>query len=70
VKRVLMGFALAVGMLLIGVTNASASTWCTLDPTIGVGTPVRFNLSVTILGTHIYAYGDSHSTTFGGVLGL
>ena len=69
-KRVLAGFGLAIGMLLMGVVNASASTICTIDPTYPIGTPLHFSVSVQVLGTHVYASGTSKTTTFGGVLGL
>jgi len=69
-RRVLAGFGLAVGMLLMGVVNASASTICSIDPTLGVGTPLHYSIDVKVLGTHVYASGTSKTTTFGGVLGL
>jgi hypothetical protein len=69
-KRILAGFGLAVGMLLMGVVNASASTICSIDPTIGVGTPLHYSINIQVLGTHVYASGTSKTTTFGGVLGL
>ena len=69
-KRILVAAALAFGMLVIGATSASASTLCTIDPTLGVGTPLNYSLNVSILGTHVYASGTSSTTTFGGALGL
>jgi len=69
-KRVLAGFGIAVGMLLIGVVNASASTVCSIDPTLKVGTPINYSLNVSVLGTHVYASGTSKTTTFGGVIGI
>jgi hypothetical protein len=69
-KRILAALALAVGMLAMGITSASASTLCTIDPTIRVGTPLHYSLNVSLLGTHVYASGTSTTTTFGGVLGL
>jgi hypothetical protein len=69
-KRILVAATLAFGMLLIGATSASAATLCTLDPTLGVGTPLHYSLNVQILGTHVYASGTSTTTTFGGVLGI
>ena len=68
-NRVLVGFCLAVGMVLIGVVNASASTVCSIDPTYKVGTPIDYSLNVSLLGTHVYASGTSKTTTFGGVIG-
>jgi hypothetical protein len=69
-KRILAALALAFGMLAMGVTGASASTLCTIDPTIHVGLPIHYSISVSVLGTHVYASGTSHTTTFGGVVGL
>jgi hypothetical protein len=72
-KRILLGFCLSVGMLVVGVTNASAG-YCSLDPTVGVGLPIHTNttISLSLLGTstHVYASNTSSSTTFGGVIGL
>jgi hypothetical protein len=65
-RRILVGFALAAGLSLMGVMNASASTYCSLDPTVGVGTPVKYKLSVNLLGLQAYASGTSTTTTFGG----
>src|SRR5437879_6038182 len=39
-RRLVLGFVLAIGMLLSAVTSASAHTYCSVDPTVGVGTPV------------------------------
>jgi len=69
-KRILAALALAVGMLAMGITSASASSLCSIDPTIGIGTPLHYSLDLRVLGTHVYASGTSHSTTFGGVIGL
>jgi hypothetical protein len=69
-NRILAALALAFGMLAMGVTSASASTLCTIDPTIGIGTPLHYHINVSLLGTHVYLIGTSHTTTFGGVLGL
>jgi len=69
-KRIFLSLALAVGMLLLGVTSASASTICTIDPTLGIGTPLHYSLNISILGTHVYASGTSSTTTFGGVVGI
>ena len=71
-KRILLGFCLSVGMLMVGVTNASAG-YCSLDPTVGIGLPIHtsLNISTSLLGTssHVYASDTSSSTTFGGVIG-
>ena len=50
----------------VWVVNASASTYCSLDPTVGVGTPVKYSLNVNLLGSHVYVSGTSKTTTFGG----
>lgn len=72
-KRILVGFALCAGMLVMGITNASAA-YCSLDPTLGIGLPVHTGLTVTttLLGTSttVYASNTSSSTTFGGGVGL
>jgi hypothetical protein len=69
-KRILVAAALAFGTLLLGATSASASTLCTIDPTVGIGLPVHYSLNVSVLGTHVYASGTSRTTTFGGVVGI
>jgi len=73
-KRILLGLALSVGMLVIGVTNASASSYCSLDPTLGIGTPLTYSTNLTLstssTSTTVYASGTSSTTTFGGGLGL
>ena len=69
-KRILVAAALAFGMLLMGAVSASASTLCTIDPTLGIGTPLHYSTSVSISDTHVYASGTSSTTTFGGALGL
>jgi hypothetical protein len=69
-KRILVAAALAFGMLFGGATSASASTLCTIDPTVGIGLPVHYSLNVSVLGTHVYASGTSRTTTFGGVVGI
>jgi hypothetical protein len=69
-KRLLLATVLAFGALFVGASTASASTLCTIDPTLRIGTPLHYSLNVSILGTHVYASGTSSTTTFGGVLGL
>jgi hypothetical protein len=69
-KRILCAAVIAFGMLFLGATSASASTLCTIDPTLSIGLPVHYSLNVSVLGTHVYASGTSKTTTFGGVLGL
>ncbi len=67
-KRIVLGIALCAGMLFMGVTSASA--YCSLDPTLGIGLPVHTSLNVTIGSTTIYASNTSTTTTFGGGTGL
>ena len=73
-KRIFLGFALSVGMLVMGVTTASASSYCSIDPTVGIGLPVHLSvtISTSLLGTSSYTYVDNNSTstTFGSILGL
>lgn len=73
-RRVVLGFAVCAGMLVMGVTNASAGNYCSLDPTLKVGLPVHTSVvikaSVLRTSLDIYAYNDSRSTTFGGGVGL
>jgi hypothetical protein len=65
---------MSVGVLVMGVTNASAGSYCSLDPTLKVGLPVHTSttISTSLLGTstYVYAHNNSKSTTFGGVIGL
>ena len=66
-KRIVLVFVFAVGSLVAGVTNASAGTYCSTDPTVGVGVPlVKYSVSATALGSDVYLYGNKSSTTFGG----
>ena len=65
-RRILLALALAAGWLIVGVTNASASTYCSLDPTLKVGLPVSYSLKVNLLGSAVYASGTRSTTTFGG----
>ena len=67
-KRIVLGMALCVGMLFMGITSASA--YCSLDPTLGIGLPIHTSLNVTIGSTTIYASNTSTTTTFGGWTGL
>jgi hypothetical protein len=69
-KRILAALSLAVGMLALGITSASAATICSIDPTLRMGTPLHYSVNVSVLGTHVYASGTSGTTTFGGVVGL
>jgi len=69
-RRVFLGFA----VLAMGVTNASAGGYCSLDPTLKVGLPIhtRVTADVSLLGTSVdlYVYNSSKTTTFGGGIGL
>ena len=67
-KRIVLGMALCAGMLFMGITSASA--YCSLDPTLGIGLPIHTSLNVTIGSTTIYASNTSTTTTFGGWTGL
>ncbi len=67
-KRIFLGLALCAGMLFMGVTSASA--YCSLDPTLGIGLPINTSLNITIGSTTIYAHNNSTTTTFGGWTGL
>jgi hypothetical protein len=73
-KRLVSVMVLAGGLLLMGVTNASAAMWCADDPTLKIGTPLHFNLNVTLTtsltSTNVYASGTSSTTTFGFVQGI
>ncbi len=73
-RRVFLGFAVCAGMLVMGVTNASAGGYCSLDPTLKVGLPIhtRVIAQVSLLGTSVdlYVYNSSKTTTFGGGIGL
>ncbi len=67
-KRIVLGMALCAGMLFMGITSASA--YCSLDPTLGIGLPVHTSLNVSVASTTIYASNTSKTTTFGGGTGL
>jgi len=73
-RRVFLGFAVCAGLLVMGVTNASAGGYCSLDPTLNVGAPVQTSTTIytSVLGisTYVYAHNNSKTTTFGGVIGL
>jgi hypothetical protein len=72
-KRLLFSAAACAGLMLAGITNASAS-YCSLDPTLGIGAPIHTSttVSTSLLGTStdLYVYNDSKTTTFGGGIGL
>jgi hypothetical protein len=73
-RRILSSVVLAGGLMALGITGASAHTYCSLDPTYNVGLPVHYNLNVNVAtglaSVDLYASGTSHTTTFGGGLGL
>lgn len=62
------------GMLLMGITNASAGGYCYLDPTLGIGLPAHYSIDVQLsavgASAHLYASGTHRTTTFGGGVGL
>jgi hypothetical protein len=50
-RRLILVLALAVGLLFAGVTNVSASTYCSLDPTIG---PLTFGAGLGSYGLNAH----------------
>jgi hypothetical protein len=69
-RRIVLGLALAIGMLLTAATGASAHTYCTVDPTLAVGVPgVTLNATAYVLGSDVYASSGGGSTTYGGSVG-
>lgn len=73
-RRVLFGAALCAGMLMAGITNASAAIYCSADPTYKVGLPISYSLNVQVktplLSTHVYLIGTKKTTTYGATAGL
>jgi hypothetical protein len=73
-KRLVSSVVLAGGFLLMGIVNASASGYCSLDPTLNLGTPLTYsinvNLNLRLVSTNVYVYGTKKTTTFGGGLGI
>lgn len=73
-RRILSSVVVAGGLVCLGITNASASVFCSLDPTLKVGLPVNYSLDVTVatklVSADLYASGTRHTTTFGGGLGI
>jgi hypothetical protein len=73
-KRLVSSVVLAGGFLLMGIVNASASGYCSLDPTLNLGTPLTYslnvNLSLKVVSVDVYASGTKKTTTFGGGLGI
>ena len=69
-KRIVLGIALCVGMLVASTTSASAAVLCHDDPTLHVAVPgVHAGLNVTIPGSNVWATSGSGSTSFGFTLG-
>ncbi len=66
-RRFLVAVGLVAGALFASAVPASAGTYCSLDPTVGVGVPLlKYSVNVTVLGSTVHASGTSSSTTFGG----
>jgi hypothetical protein len=72
-KRILCSVAVAAGLMGMGMTSASAYV-CSLDPTLKIGTPLRYSLNITLstklISADVYASGTKSTTTFGGGLGI
>jgi hypothetical protein len=69
-KRIFLGFAVAVGLLAAGTTSASAAVLCHDDPTVGTSVPgVSLTTNVTVGGSNVYATSGSGSTSFGFTIG-
>ena len=69
-KKLILGFAVAVGLLAAGPTSASAAVLCHDDPTVGVSVPgVRLTTTVTVGGSNVYATSGNGSTSFGFTIG-
>jgi hypothetical protein len=60
--------------MFLGITSASASIYCTDDPTLKLGTPLTYSLNLTlatkVASANVYASGTSRTTTFGFGLGI
>lgn len=58
----------------LGVTGASARTYCSVDPTYNIGLPVHYSINVnadlSLVSLNLYVIGTSHTTTYGGGVGL
>lgn len=56
-KRLVLGLALSAGMLFASMSTASAAFVCQDDPNLGIGTPIKssVNLSVNLLGQSVNA---------------
>jgi hypothetical protein len=73
-KRILSSLVLAGGLMFLGVTSASASIYCTDDPTLKLGLPVKYSINLTLssplVSANVYASGTYRTTTFGFGLGI
>jgi hypothetical protein len=73
-KRLLSSVVLAGGMMLLGIVNASASGYCSLDPTINIGTPLTYSITLSIktplVSPDLYLSGTKKTTTFAAGLGI
>jgi hypothetical protein len=73
-RRILSSVLLAGGLMALGVTGASARTYCSVDPTYNIGLPVHYginvNLDLRLAAVNLYVIGTSHTTTYGGGVGL
>jgi hypothetical protein len=71
-KRIFLGLTVVVGTLAMGLTNASAATFCSDDPVLPVGTPLTYSITITVprTPTIVYAYGTRKTTTFGFAIGI
>lgn len=73
-RRILSGVVLAGGLMALGMTGASAHTYCSLDPTYQIGLPVHYsvnlNVDARLVSVDLYASGTSKTTTWGGGVGL
>ena len=71
-KRIFLGLSVVVGTLVMGLTNASAATFCSDDPVLPIGTPLTFSIVVSIphTPTIVYVYGARKTTTFGFAIGI
>jgi hypothetical protein len=73
-RRMLSVVLLAGGLMALSVTGASARTYCSIDPTYNIGLPVHYsinlNVDLRLAAVNLYLIGTSHTTTYGGGLGL
>jgi hypothetical protein len=70
-RRIVLSFALAAGMLVAATGSASAHTFCSVDPTLGIGVPgVKATVSVNLLGSNVYVGTNGKTTTYEAGIGL